>query len=241
MHSSWKGKVGLTLLQHHWSNYLPANPSLRMDCLHLASIFKTVTISQMLIAVGYNRENIERCCYWHWHVWQQLCIWNDWKGPCYHIQVWRSFLANNQNNRSMGRIHVTVIYSTWSIMHMLQLFDATFTRLYTPSLGCTWNVGSFIAYDVSHTLIWLLLDTKCVICRHNIFQLEQFMASIRKSIDQGRFEQDMESFLQAYSSIDEGVVLEDTPMKKKQPHVLWWWYCTFMMQKDIEYKSWYCV
>lgn len=46
------------------------------------------------------------------------------------------------------------------------------------------------------------------------------MASIRKSIDHGRFEQDMESFLQAYSSIDEGVVLEDTPMQKKQPHVL---------------------
>lgn len=47
------------------------------------------------------------------------------------------------------------------------------------------------------------------------------MTSIRNSIDEGRFEQDMQSFLDTYSSIDdEGVALEDNPMKKKQAHVL---------------------
>ncbi|KAJ8657748.1 hypothetical protein O0I10_006563 [Lichtheimia ornata] len=56
---------------------------------------------------------------------------------------------------------------------------------------------------------------------HNVFQLEQFMISVRKSIDEGRFEQDMQSFLNTYSSMDdEGVALEDNPMKKKQAHVL---------------------
>lgn len=47
------------------------------------------------------------------------------------------------------------------------------------------------------------------------------MISVRKSIDEGRFEQDMQSFLNTYSSMDdEGVALEDNPMKKKQAHVL---------------------
>lgn len=34
---------------------------------------------------------------------------------------------------------------------------------------------------------------------HNVYQLEQFMASIRKSIEENRFEQDMEAFMKRYS------------------------------------------
>ncbi|KAI8880560.1 tRNA-guanine transglycosylase [Backusella circina FSU 941] len=84
----------------------------------------------------------------------------------------------------------------------LNLWDSSFGQDFEPldpSCGCSACSRPHSRAYIHHLLTAYEMLASALLMSHNIYQLDQFMTSIRNSIKEGRFEQDKYMFLQHYS------------------------------------------
>lgn len=73
-----------------------------------------------------------------------------------------------------------------------------------PTCGCDACSRPHTKAYIHHLLNAHEMLGPILLMSHNIYQLEQFMAAIRKSIENNRFDQDRDTFMKYYSHFKEG-------------------------------------
>ena len=89
----------------------------------------------------------------------------------------------------------------------LNLWDVTEAHQFEPldtQCGCHACSRPHSKAYIHHLLNAHEMLGPILLMSHNIYQLDQFMQSIRTSIEKGQFEQDMETFMKHYSHLKEG-------------------------------------
>ncbi|EPB87465.1 hypothetical protein HMPREF1544_05775 [Mucor circinelloides 1006PhL] len=94
----------------------------------------------------------------------------------------------------------------------INLWDSQLAHTFEPldsTCGCEACSRPHTKAYIHHLLNAHEMLAPILLMSHNVYQLEKFMASIRKSIENQRFEQDMEAFMKYYSHKKEANGMED--------------------------------
>ncbi|KAI9014386.1 tRNA-guanine(15) transglycosylase-like protein [Phycomyces nitens] len=116
----------------------------------------------------------------------------------------------------------------------INLWDPSMSHSFEPldkTCGCYACSASHTKAYIHHLLNAHEMLGPILLMSHNIYQLDNFMASIRKSIDENRFESDLAKFMEYYNHVEEGDGMRDhqdeidveslgTPLKKKRTLLL---------------------
>lgn len=89
----------------------------------------------------------------------------------------------------------------------LNLWDSQLAHTFEPldpTCGCDACSRPHTKAYIHHLLNAHEMLGPILLMSHNIYQLEQFMAAIRKSIENNRFSQDRDAFMKYYSHFKEG-------------------------------------
>lgn len=94
----------------------------------------------------------------------------------------------------------------------INLWDSQLAHTFEPldtTCGCEACSRPHTKAYIHHLLNAHEMLAPLLLMSHNVYQLEKFMASIRKSIEDQRFEQDMDAFMKYYSHKKEVNGMED--------------------------------